>query len=308
VPAGVRLGLVGAGAWGRNYIKTIAGLTNARLVCVASRNAQTAKIVPPGCSIVPDWRALLDRRLVDGAIIATPTPTHVTIALAAIDRGLPVLIEKPLTRDVTEARRLEARATQEQVLVMVEHTQLFHPAYRKLKSLLPQLGPLKGLRAMAGRTGPFRADTPVLWDWGSHDVAMCLDLIGAKPSHIAAKVAERATVEGNQGESIEIELGFPSGIGARLLVSNILREKTRRFSVVGERGTLIYDDGAADKLRLERDGRHEAIAVGQDLPLATAVKEFAEAIATPSADGSSISLAIEVVEVLSACASALASS
>jgi predicted dehydrogenase len=307
VPAAVRLGLAGAGAWGRNYIRTIGGLTNVRLACVASRNPQTAKVVPAGCAVVPDWRALLDPAFVDGVIIATPTPTHTAVALAAIDRGLPVLVEKPLTTDVVEARRFQARAGEKQVLVMVEHTQLFHPAYRKLKSLLPQLGGVKALRGMAGRIGPFRADTSVLWDWGSHDVAMCLDLIGMPPSSIAAKVVERASIEGHEGESIEIELGFPCGIAARLLVSNILREKTRRFTALGDRGALTYDDTAADKLRLQQDGSQQAIAVDAELPLTIAVREFAQAITARSRDTRSIDLAVQVVEVLSACASALTS-
>ena len=305
--AAVRLGLAGAGAWGRNYIRTIESLPNVRLACVASRNAETTKIVPPGCRIVADWGALLEPGLVDGLIIATPTPTHVTVALAAIDRGLPVLVEKPLTTDVVEARRLQARGAKKQVLVMVEHTQLFHPAYRKLKSLLPQLGRVKALRGMAGRIGPFRADTPVLWDWGSHDVAMCLDLIGTRPSSIAAKVVERASIEGHGGESIEIELGFPSGVAARLLVSNILREKTRRFTALGDRGAFTYDDMAADKLRLQQNGSQQAIAVDAELPLTIAVREFTQAITARSRDTRSIDLAVQVVEVLSACASALTS-
>ena len=285
----VRLGLVGAGAWGRHYIRTIGGLANVRLACVASRNAETPKIVPAECKVVPDWQALLDARP-DGVIIATPTLTHVPIALAAVDRGLPVLVEKPLTMDPVEASALKASAAAKHVLVMVEHTQLFHPAYRKLKSGIASLGRLKELRAVAGRLGPFRADTPVLWDWGSHDVAMCLDLVGKKPDRIAANVVERATIEGHKGESIQIDLGFPPGIEASLRVSNILREKTRRFTVVGERGSMDYDDSAAG-----------------ELPLTVAVKEFAEAIAAGGRDERSIRLAVDVVEVLSACVGALAS-
>ncbi len=304
----MRLGLAGAGAWGRNYIRTIGGLSNVRLACVASRSAETAKIVPPGCRIVADWGALLDPGLVDGVIIATPTPTHATVALAAIDRGLPVLVEKPLTMDVAEARRLQARATDKRVPVIVGHTQLFHPAYRKLKSLLPQLGRVKALRGMAGRIGPFRADTPVLWDWGSHDVAMCLDLIGTRPTSVAAKVVERAKIEGHDGESVQIDLGFPSGVAAGLLVSNIFREKTRRFTALGDRGTLIYDDTAADKLRLAQYSSEQPIAVKAELPLTVAVREFTQAIIARRRDTHSIDLAVQVVEVLSACAPTLASS
>lgn len=284
----VRLGLVGAGAWGRNYIRTIGGLANIRLACVASRNPETRKLVPAECRVVPDWGTLLDAKP-DGVIIATPTPTHVPIALAAIDRGLPVLVEKPLTMDLTEARRLQARAAEMQGLVMVEHTQLFHAAYRELKSRVPRLGALKEVRSIAGRIGPFRADTPVLWDWGSHEVAMCLDLLDSQPSRIAAKVAERATIDGHAGEAVQIELGFPSGVVATLHVSNILREKARCLTVDGEHGSLTFDSGA----------------LAAEPPLTVAVKEFAHAVETRSRDDRSLRLAVAVVEVLLSCAAAL---
>src|SRR5262249_10668309 len=114
--------------------------------------------------------------------------------------------------------------------------------------------------------------------------------------------------EGQPGESIEIQLGFPAAVGASLLVSNILREKTRRFTVLGDSGSLTFDDMAADKLRLERNGQQEAIAIRPDAPLEIAVKEFADAIAASSRDDTSIELAVAGVEGLSACAPALASS
>jgi predicted dehydrogenase len=308
VAAPVRLGLVGAGSWGRNYIKTIAGLADVRLARLASRNPESAKIVPRGCVIVADWRDLIDPELVDGVIIATLPQSHAEIAIAALDRRLPVLIEKPLTTNIDEARAIRVKALERHLPAMVDHTQLFHPAYRKLKSLLPQLGAIQEIRSEAGRIGPFRPDTPVLWDWGCHDVAMCLDVTQQRPTRARAKIVERQQVGSDQGESVLLELEFGAGIGATISVSNILVTKTRRFTVTCERGTAVYDEFGADQLVVQDGPVKRPIGVERDLPLTVAVREFATAVSSSRFDPKSIELGVGVVEALSACASDLARS
>lgn len=277
MPRPVRLGLVGAGAWGRNYIHTIAGLAQVELAGTAGRK---------------DWRALIHSD-VNGIIVASPASTHAEIALAAMDRGLHVLIEKPLTLEAATARALAAKAREKHLTAMVEHTHLFHPAFRKLKSLLPGLGPVRAVRSRAGRIGPFRSDAPVLWDWGSHDVAMCLDMMQAKPLRASARRMERASREGKWGESVQLELEFPGAMVASLFISNILPVKTRRFEVLCERGTLLYNGEA---VRLD----DQEVPYKAEPPLTVAVREFAESIAADRADMRSIDLGVAVVEVLEA--------
>lgn len=303
MPAAVRLGLAGAGAWGRNYIRTISGFTNVRLACVASRNAETVKIVPPGCSVVADWHELLDPRLVDGVIIATPPQSHAELGMAAMDRKLPVLIEKPLTMNVAEARALRAKALEKRVIAMVDHTQLFHPAYRKLKSLLPQFGAIQELRSEAGRVGPFRPNTPVLWDWGPHDVAMCLDIMESHPERASAKIIECRDDRAGRGETVQLELEFPGGTHASILVSNILTQRTRRFIAKCAQGTLVYDDNASHKLAVQESGAEHAVEfAAAEPPLTVLLREFASAISMNQFDGQPIELGLSVVEVLAACA------
>jgi predicted dehydrogenase len=302
----VRLGLVGAGSWGRNYIKTIGGLADVRLTGLASRNPDSARIVPPGCSVVADWHELFDPRLVDGVIIATPPQSHAEIGMAAMDRKLPVLIEKPLTMDVSEARALRGKALEKRVIAMVDHTQLFHPAYRKFKSLLPQFGPIQNLRSEAGRVGPFRPHTPVLWDWGPHDVAMCLDIMESRPERASAKIMERRNHGAGRGETVQLELEFPGNTRARILVSNILTQRTRRFIAECALGTLVYDDNASHKLTVQEAGAERAIefAAGEP-PLTALVREFASGISMNRFDSRPIELGLGVVEVLAACAATL---
>ncbi|MGE5505865.1 MAG: Gfo/Idh/MocA family protein [Actinomycetota bacterium] len=291
--AGLRLGLVGVGRWGRIYIRTLGQLApDIHLARVASRNPETAALVPAGCVVSADWQDLVAAGDLDGIIVASPPETHVDIALAAVAAGLPVLVEKPLCLDSDEAGRLFAAAQDAGALVMVEHTHLFSPAFRRLKQLVPTLG---GPRAVEGRAGNLigRLSAPILWDWGAHDVALCLDLLGALPDRIDAALVDRpALPDGGHGETFRLTLGF--GSIEATVTCGTLAAKTRRFTVACPDGTLVYDDLAADKLTL--DGR--AVPVAGDLPLTTAVREFAAKVRSGSHDLASLQLGMRVVTVL----------
>lgn len=303
--ASLRLGLIGAGRWGRNYIRTINELESLRLAGVASRNPETGRIVKAGCTVFADWRDLLNREEIDGVIIAAPAPQHAQMVRAAIEAGLPALVEKPLALDLADAVALRDAAVSSGGFFMVDHTHLFHPAYRALKTLGSGYGPVRKIRSEAGNYGPYRPDTPVLWDWGPHDVAMCLDLVGAMPEQVSARVAERRSVEGGVGEIIEMSLGFPGGVRAEIRVGNLM-SKRRRFLAHFDTAVLAYDDFAPHKLVLHAPTKAYAtptdagvpIEIPADLPLTNVVTAFKAAILSGRYDPASMELGVRVVDVL----------
>jgi predicted dehydrogenase len=297
MPAPLRLGLAGAGKWGRNFIRTIAGIGELRLARIASRNPQTPELAPPGCRVVEDWRDLMDASAVDGVIVATPPASHAEIARAAILAGIPVLIEKPLALSSADARAIRDLAIERKVLALVDHTHLFSPAFRALKALAARHGGVREIHSEAGNHGPYRPDVSVLWDWGPHDVAMCLDLMQEAPASAACTVRDRSPRDGGVAETVSIALSFPSGVPAQILLSNTT-DKTRRFRVRCADAELVYDDLSPHRLLV--DGT--PVALGADLPLTVAVREFAGAIAAGDWDRSSLDLGVGVVEVLEGCA------
>ena len=300
----LRLGLIGAGRWGRNYIKTIATLDGVRLAELASGNPESVSLVPEGCRISSDWRSILDVGRIDGLIVATPPALHAEMAKAAVEAGLPVLVEKPLCLNFQEAIALREFVVARKGFVMVGHTHLFHPAFRKLKALAPRYGAIHSILGEAGNQGPFRVDTPVLWDWGSHDVAMCLDLLGTSPSHVAARRTESRMVTEGFGEVVELELHFPEDVKALIQVGNIL-PKRRRFKVEMTAATLVYDGIAPNPLTLYRaptSSAPEAVSVEQEMPLTRLLLDFTSAISQGRPYGASLDLGVRVVEVLQRCA------
>ena len=298
----LRLGLIGAGPWGRKFIRTIDGLGGVTLARLASRNPESPGLVGPGCKIHPDWREMIKTNDLDGVIVATPPALHAEMTLAAVDRDLPVLVEKPLTLDIAEAEAVLDRARSIGAIVLVDHIHLYSAAWEALKRESRRLGPFRAVSTVAGKWGPFRKDTPMLWDWGSHDVAMCIDLAGRPPDRATAHLIEtRKTPEG-QGSAIALELGF-GDVAARIAVSNLHKDKQRLFSAVFEGGELIYDDtrDGGGKLRLKTtpDDPGGTFKLGPGLLLERAVMAFAAAIALGLPDVGDAELGLNVVRTLS---------
>lgn len=306
--APLRLGLVGAGRWGRNYLHTVAGIEGVALTRVSTRNPGISSLVPQACVTVATWREVVDPRWVDAVIVASPPASHAEIVRAALEAGMPVLVEKPLTLDLAGAESLQALARARAGLVMVDHTHLFHPAFRALKEAARRYGSIRAVRSAAGNFGPFRPDTPVLWDWGPHDVAMCIDLFGQAPVGVAAGVAQRRRTPQGEGEIIDLWLEFTGAIPARIRIGNIM-PRQRMFAVLLDRGALVYDDLAAGKLvflagandldDFPRAGG-EPVAFDDEPPLACAVREFARAATEHRPAAGSLDLAVDVVRVLAA--------
>lgn len=299
----IRIGLVGAGKWGKRYIDTLARIDGVELAHVGSANPDSARLVPAGCRISPDRRAVIEDRSLHGIVLASPPATHCELALAAIGAGTPVLIEKPLTLGSVDARSLAAAAAAQGVLTMTGHTHIFSTAFRALKAQGAALGTLLRTRSRGGNRGPVRPDATVLWDWGPHDVAMCFDLFDSAADAIRAwRVATQQLPDGI-GEAIAIDLEFASGGRSEILVSNIEPSKRRIFEAFFERGTLAYDDLAEQKLvrRGVAAEVEEAIAVDPSLPLDNLVKEFCTCVAERRSSHPSLDLGVRVVEVLEEC-------
>jgi len=303
----VRLGLIGAGRWGKRFISTIRQMEGVNLAHLASANPESAQLVPAGCKLSPDWREVTDNRELDGIILATPPALHLEMALAAIRGGIPALVEKPMALSLADAAELTEAAARQNVLVMVDHTHLFSAAYRKLKTEARAFGPLRQIRSAGTNWGPIRPDTPMLWDYAPHDIALCIDLCGEFPQSIDITEAETKKTDQGCGEHIALELRFPGGIKAAIDVSNIDRQKRRSFEAIFDRGALLYDDLATDKLVLKAAARESTVTsvtpieIAGTLPLTTAVAEFCAAIRTGTHSHPSLKLGMEVVQILAAC-------
>jgi predicted dehydrogenase len=296
----IRLGLIGAGRWGRRYIETLSGVPGLALTAVASRNPETPALSGPRCKVFADWRELLAAGGLDGLIVATPPALHAEMAAAALQAGLPVLVEKPLTMDLEQAKSLLALAQKKKGSVIVGHTHLFSAAYAALRAKAPELGRLLRLSTAGGNHGPFREGIGPLWDYAPHDVAFCLDLTGEKP--LSAAGQREASPPSGPGENLRLALGFREGVSAEIRVGNLFPEKRRLFEAGYEKGTLTIDDLKRDKLTFRPlSGPAQSVPLDEGEPLQRQLRAFSRSIESGSRDLSTLRLGVSVVEVLSAC-------
>lgn len=302
----LRLGLIGAGRWGRILIATVRRLPGFDLCWIASGAPDAAALVRPGAVVTPDWRTFAEAGL-DGLVIATPADAHGAPLRAAIEAGLPAFVEKPLVTDAAEGRALAALAHARDAVVLVDHTAIFHPGYARLREEVRRTE-VRRVVAVGGQWGRRGGDVGALWDYGPHDVALCLDLLGqdARLEH-AERIAE-AVIEGERCEVIRLHLRWPGGGTAEATFGNAMPDRRRWFAVDdGQRALLL--DAAAGRLTEAVSGvpldpaaevAGRSLPVADVLPLDRAFGRFAEAIRGERAGppDPSIDLGVAVVELL----------
>lgn len=311
MPAGdVSLGLIGLGRWGRNIAGTIAALPGVRLAAAASGNPQAAGLVPPGCHIHADWRELVARNDLQGVIIASPPALHAQMLLAAVEAGKAVFVEKPLVASREEALGLAARLGDRPIIALVDHIHLFHPAFQKLQQVASSLGPLRAIASAAGKPDGARKDASLLWDWGPHDLAMCMALA---PGLVRVTAAERLE-KVQQGDLYRETIGFSLALGeqaeGRVELSS-LKPRHRWFAATFDAGVLVYRDaGMGSLMRLSRGDDVQTqgtpVPFDEEPPLRAAIARFADAIRRGDHDRGSLELGLSVVNLIADIESRLA--
>lgn len=290
-----RIGLVGAGKWGVRVLATIQKLEGFQLVAVYSSNQTTPDLCGPDTRVSPRLDEFLAVPM-DGLFIASPGSTHLEILKAVLPLGLPCLVEKPLVVSMKQCVELADLSQKYSSDILVDHIQLFHPAFRKLKELASKLGPIQNIESYGGNTGPFRPDCSALWDYGPHDLSMCLDLVGALPTQFDC--------EKMQDKNFNIRLLFPSGCTASIHLGNRFPTKTRKMLVRFKDETLLYDDLSPDKLSRQSPNHTESVPIENELPLDRALITFRNGVLNRDPAALSyfgITLGIEIAKILHHC-------
>ncbi len=308
----LRVGLIGLGRWGKTLMRTLSEAPDVKLERISSRSPPPAELANAGRRHFTDWRELLDPASIDGVFIATPPAVHAAMVKEAVARHIPVFVEKPLTMNLREAEEVKSAAKVNNALVMVDHTHLFSAAYRELKKQAGHWGAVRALDCIAGNMGPFRPDAPVLWDWGSHDMALCMDFLETRPRCLSARYLEQRGVDRAAGEVIELQMES-GGAPVRMQLGNLIQPKTRYFAAYLEEALFVYDDQSEHKLKRydaappfsRPAGEGEIIATGGGTPLKNAISEFCSAVRRGDTHHASIDLGVGVVAALAECEAVL---
>ncbi|MBI3324814.1 MAG: Gfo/Idh/MocA family oxidoreductase [Candidatus Omnitrophica bacterium] len=309
----VRLGLIGAGRWGQVYLRTIAKLeARCRLSHLCTSQPDRAASLPYPVTVVRDWKQLIASDC-EAVIIATPPQWHAPMLEACLEAGKPCLVEKPLCMDAPTATRLDERVSASGVPVLVDHTQLFHPAYRRLKALLREDGQrIRFVLSEGMALGPFRAHSSALWDWGPHDVSLCVDLLGGPPQTVHAFGCGLSP--GAAAELLCMRLRFAGDVTAWVHAGRLSPEKRRQLHVFTDRTLYRLDDHSAEPLArapvdfddreadgMPRDPAWQAVPCEKRLPMDAFLEYFLDGLSGGDRTAFGTSLACSVVRVLAEC-------
>ena len=331
----VGLAVVGAGYWGPNLVRNALHSAATRLVAVCDIDGARAREVAgafSGVEATDDLEDVLMDPSIEAVAVATPAATHLDVALAAIEAGKHVLIEKPLASTYEQGRTLVRAAEDAGTVLMCDHTYCYTPAVQRIRELVQggTLGDIQFVDSVRINLGLVQRDIDVLWDLAPHDLSI-LDFIlpdGCAPLAVAAHGAD--PIGAGQACVGYLSLQLPGGAIAHVHVNWLSPIKVRLTTIGGSNRTLVWDDlnpsqrisvydrgvDLADPEDLGADDRREAIvsyrsgdmvapALREREALQGVMEELADCIRTGRTSRTDGQAGLRVLDVLEAASRSL---
>jgi len=241
----VRVCVIGCGYWGPNLVRNFCSANGKRMVVCADLKKERRDFMKerfPGVKVVSDWGKLLSDGAIDAVAIATPVSTHYQFAREAIEAGKHVLIEKPMTATIKEARELCSLARERNVVLMVDHTFIYTGAVRKMKEIIAsgELGDVLYFDSVRVNLGLFQHDTNVVWDLAPHDLSIMDYLLETRPTSLSATGVDHT---GSGFEDVAyVAVNFPNNLIAHFHVNWLSPVKVRQILIGGSKKMMIFND------------------------------------------------------------------
>jgi predicted dehydrogenase len=310
--------VVGVGGWGYNHARVgaelrEAGVVDRLVVCDVDPERCRAVAAEFDAEMATD-PADLPGMGVDAATVATPTPSHGSVARGLLDAGIATLVEKPLAADVATAWDLVAAAERAGTTLAVGHVFRYHPALNELRDRVRagDLGEVTHLATERFAFRPPRATTGALFSLAVHDVDAYAYLLDRDPDSVYCRLGRSA--RGDVDDTAALTLGYGEATGtveASWLVP--VHGKRRHLTVVGTEGAAAIDyldttrldlwdtriEGPPDALRAVGGGP-ETVHAPDVEPLRAEVTEFLAAVrgeTTCRSPGTVGARAVELLEL-----------
>jgi len=226
-------------------------------------------------------------------VVAVPTRIHCEVGVAALEQGVHVLVEKPISYTLEEGRTLVEAARRAKKLLAVGHIERFNPAVRELKRRIDAGEIGRVFQINARRQGPFPArirDVGVVIDLATHDLDVMDDIVRSPVDRVYAETEQRIHTE--HEDMVNALLRFENGAVGVLQVNWLTPAKIRELSVLGERGMFLVNyltqeltffknadvDASHDDLQGVSEGEVVHFPITQAEPLRLEVESFLQSI------------------------------
>jgi predicted dehydrogenase len=303
-----RIAVIGVGHLGQHHARILAAMPEVDLVAVVDTKPDRAAEMATkyATAALMDHSSLVGN--VDAVSIATPTASHVSIALPFIEMGAAVLVEKPMAVSLADADRLVAAAEARGALLAIGHTERFNPA---VAAAVPLVSSPRFIEIHRLGTFPERSlDIDVIFDLMIHDLDILLAVVGSEVESVEAIGVNVLTP---RIDIANARLRFASGCIANVTASRISRDRVRKARFF-QHDSYVSIDYAAQELEVYRlvaqNGGRPAIQGGRvdvtsDEPLRRELADFVDAVrnrrqpaVTGHAGRAALALATRVAEVM----------
>jgi len=272
-----RVAVIGAGSFGRHHLRILSKSENAQLAGVVDNNADRAAAAGAeySCPVFATPAELAGK--IDAAVVAVPTSAHAEVGCALLEKGIDVLVEKPIAHDLASAERLVETAARRGRILQVGHLERFNPAVAALKTMvrLPLFFEIHRLSLFSPRS----LDVDVVLDLMIHDLDIVLDLVGKMPEEIRAA---GISILSDKVDIANVRLAFPGGCVANLTASRVSTERVRKLRLFQPHQYVSLDYQKQDAVVFTVSGNQQIgfqpLSVAKDEPLRLEIEAFVDAV------------------------------
>ena len=285
----LNIALIGCGNWGKNIARNLYEMGS--LACVYDTNIKLSEKLSYDYSLPAlGLHNIFKDQSINAIVIASPAVTHKAIAIEALKNDKDVFIEKPFCLSLPDAQKLSELATNKNRILMVGHLLNYHNAFIKMKDLINngKIGALQNIRANRLALGAIRSEESVIYDLSAHDISMILSIVNELPIDINVQSIHHNNNIGP--DAVSVKLSFKNGVTAFINSDWMCPYKEHKFSIIGTKGSLIFDDTKtwSEKLLYNPsivttknsiiNAPIEKIEIQENEPLKTELKEFIDCV------------------------------
>jgi len=263
----LRAAVIGLGMMGRNHARIYGLMDASRLVAMADSSPVALESMARiyNAHAYTDYLEMLDKERPDIVSVAVPTWLHREVAVAALERGVHVFLEKPISGDVAQGQEIIDAADKAGLKLAVGHIERFNPAVLELKQHLEagQLGRIYQIHAR--RVGPFPPrvqDVGVVIDLATHELNLLEFVTGSRVETVYAETERE--IHATHEDLLTGILKFADGTVGILDVNWLTPTKIRELSLIGEKGMYLVNYLTQDLYFYENDfanGHWEGLSV-----------------------------------------------
>ena len=268
------IALIGTGMWGQNIARNLAQLGVLAGICdTAPERAQP--IADQHGVAVMRFDDILSHPDIKGVALATPAPSHHDLAIASLNAGKHIYIEKPLALTLADGEAIAQAAATANRHVMLGHLLRYHSAFIACAKAVEQgqIGTMRHIRASRLAPGRVRATESALFDLCPHDLAMIYHLVkGAEADHVSCHMISHITP--GVDDIVTAQIGFANGVSATIQANWMNPVKVHNLTIVGDEAALVFDDNKPWEskltrypMRILRDRHNPSLERGEPEPM-----------------------------------------